>query len=307
MSRSEKPAILDCHQHFYDAGRFRYSVFETRSAGFEALVGDYGALPRAYLPQDYTRDSEGLNIVQTVWAEFMSGDPAGEVRWANELGNATGRPNGMIASVDFFDPGLNRILDECALARRVRCVRQHLAWHPTNAALQFATRPDLLLDDVWRGRVAALRGRGLACELEVFSPQLIDIVPVATAYPDIQFVIPVMGWPIDLTDDGYREWRRGLAALSACSNVAVKIFGMECIFGIRWTVPQVRRWILETIDMFRPTRCMLASHMPLCTLACSIRQLYEAYFEIITDFSVSEKSALLHDTAAQVYRMPNVC
>src|SRR5262245_58123788 len=137
----EKPSIpdspiLDCHQHFYDAGRFRYPVFEARSAGFEALVGDYSALPRVYLPTDYARDTEGLNSVQSVCAEFMSGDPAGEIRWLNELAETTGRPNGIIASVDFLDPQLNRVLDEYAGARRVRCVRQHLAWHPTNPALR---------------------------------------------------------------------------------------------------------------------------------------------------------------------------
>lgn len=301
---SGSPAILDCHQHFFDARRFRYPVFQTRSAGFEALVGDYSTLPRVYLPEDYARDTEKLNVTQTVWAEFISDDPGGEVRWANELADATGRPNGMIASVDFLDPGLNRVLEKYAASGRVRCVRQHLGWHPTNPALRFAARPDLLSDDVWRGRVAALRGRELVCELEVFSPQLWDLVPVTAAYPDIQFVLPVMGWPIDLTDDGRKDWKRALAALSVCANIALKIFGMECIFGIHWTVPQVRPWILEAIELFGPGRCMFASHMPLCTLACSIQQLYEAYFEIIADFSVSEKSQLMHDTAAKIYRIP---
>jgi predicted TIM-barrel fold metal-dependent hydrolase len=210
----------------------------------------------------------------------------------------------MIASVDFLDPELDRVLEKYASMGRVRCVRQHLGWHPTNPALRFATRPDLLSDDAWRGRIAALRGRGLVCELEVFGSQLWDLAAVAVAYSDIQFVLPVMGWPLDLTEDGQKRWRRALAALSACSNVAVKIFAMECIFGVRWTVPQVRPWILETIEIFGPSRCMFASHMPICTLACSIQQLYDAYFEIIADFSVFEKCQLLHDTAANVYRIP---
>jgi predicted TIM-barrel fold metal-dependent hydrolase len=300
---SERPAILDCHQHFFDARRFRYPVFETRSAGFEALVGDYSALPKVYLPQDYARDTQGLNIVQTVWVEFISDDPVGEVRHANELANATGHPSGMIARVDFLDAGLNRLLDEYASIGHVRCVRQHLGWHPTNPALCFAARPDLLSDPAWRRGIAALRGRELTCELEIFSPQLPELVPVAAAYPDLQFVLPVMGWPLDLTEDGHRHWKRALAALSACPNVAVKIFAMECIFGVRWTIPQVRPWILDTIEIFGPNRCMFASHMPLCTLACSIQQLYEAYFQIIADFTPSEKSQLLHDTAGKVYRI----
>ena len=96
-----------------------------------------------------------------------------------------------------------------------------------------------------------------------------------------------------------------MTAISEYPNVAVKIFGLECIFGIRWTVPQVRPWILETIAAFGPARCMFGSHMPLCTLACSIQQLYEAYFEIIAGFAAVEKRQLLHDTAAWTYRMPS--
>ena len=36
---NERFAILDCHQHFFDATRLCYPVFQTRSAGFEALFG----------------------------------------------------------------------------------------------------------------------------------------------------------------------------------------------------------------------------------------------------------------------------
>ena len=244
-------------------------------------------------------------MVQTVWAEFLSDDPVGEVQWAHQLGQTTGRPNGILARVDFLDPGLNRLLEQYVAMGRVRAVRQHLGWHPTNPELRFATRPDLLSDEVWRSRIAGLLGRGWVCELEMFSTQLRGLTPVALAYPDIQFVLPVMGWPLDLTNDGYRDWKQALAALSVCSNVAVKIFAIECIFGLRWTVPQVRPWILETIELFGPARCIFASHMPLCTLACTFQQLYEPYFEIIADFSVSEKLQLLHDTAAKVYQMPS--
>jgi predicted TIM-barrel fold metal-dependent hydrolase len=58
--------IIDCHVHFIDAGRFRYPIFPRRSAGFEALVGDYSALPRRYLPEDYRADAGELQIGQTV-------------------------------------------------------------------------------------------------------------------------------------------------------------------------------------------------------------------------------------------------
>ncbi|MGL4960324.1 MAG: amidohydrolase family protein [Inquilinus sp.] len=295
--------ILDCHQHFYDARHLRYPLFAQRSAGFEALVGDYNALPRVYRPEDYAQDTAGLNVVKTVWAEFISDDPVGEVRWAVELAQATGRPNGMIGLVDFRSPDLERTLDTYASTGHIRCVRQHLGWHLTDPLLRYAPGPDLLSDAAWRRGVASLRGRELVCEIEIFGPQLPDLAAVAAGCPDIQFVLPVMGWPLDLTSDGRSAWKRGLAAVADQPNVAVKIFGLECIFGIRWTVAQVRPWILDAIDAFGPRRCMFASHMPICKLACSFRQLYDAYLEVIGGCSPAERRQMTHDTAAIVYRL----
>jgi predicted TIM-barrel fold metal-dependent hydrolase len=179
-------------------------VFVERSAGFESLVGDSSALPRVYLPEDYLRDVSGLNVVKTVWAEFLSDDPAGEVRWADELAQATGRPDGMIALVAVQAPELERTLDRYASVDRVRCVRQHLGWHPTNALLRYAPRPDLLADGTWQSGLRVLRNRDLACELEIFAPQLPDFASAAALCPGIRFILPLMGWPVDLTSDGHR-------------------------------------------------------------------------------------------------------
>lgn len=139
------------------------------------------------------------------------------------------------------------------------------------------------------------------CEIEIFAPQLPDLTAVASSYPDIQFILPVMGWPIDLTDAGHRDWKRDMKALSGCENVAVKIFGMECIFGLNWTVDEICPWILDTIEFFRPDRCMFASHVPIAKLACSFQNLCCAYLDVVADFSASEKRKLFHDTATVVY------
>jgi hypothetical protein len=47
------------------------------------------------------------------------------------------------------------------------------------------------------------------------SDQLPEFASVAASYPDIQFVLPVMGWPIDLTNEGHETWKRALATASA--------------------------------------------------------------------------------------------
>ena len=211
------------------------------------------------------------------------------------------RPSSLIALVDFADPALDRLLDAYMASGPVRCVRQHMGWHPTQPLLRFTRRPDVLTDPAWRRGLASLRGRGLVCEIEVFGSQLRDFAGVAAASPDLPFVLPVMGWPINLTRDGHSAWKGDLTLVGACPNVTLKIFGMECIFGIRWTIAQVRPWILDAIEVFGPDRCMFASHMPICKLACSFGQLYTAYGEIIAEFTLAEKRRMVHDNAATLY------
>jgi predicted TIM-barrel fold metal-dependent hydrolase len=296
--------IIDCHVHFIDAGRFRYPIFPERSAGFESLVGDYSALPRRYLPEDYRAQACGLNIGQTVWAEFMSDTPLAELRWAQSLRTATGFPNGMITTVHFQAPDAERKIETYLAVGDVHAVRQHLAWHPVNELLRFAPAADLMGDTGWRRGLSVLRQYEVACEIEIFATQLADFTSVAGSFPDLRFVLPLMGWPIDLTERGFHSWQSDMAGLARCENVAVKIFGAECIFGLGWTVPQIRPWVLEAIELFGPARCMFASHMPIAALSRSLADVYGAYKMIVEGFTASERQSLFHDTAASTYRLP---
>jgi predicted TIM-barrel fold metal-dependent hydrolase len=94
-----------------------------------------------------------------------------------------------------------------------------------------------------------------------------------------------------------------MAGLARCENVAVKIFGAECIFGLHWTVAQIRPWVLTTIELFGPARCMFASHMPIAALSRPIQDVYKAYEEIVEGFTSSERRYLFHDTARSNNRM----
>jgi hypothetical protein len=68
---------------------------------------------------------------------------------------------------------------------------------------------------------------------------------------------------------------------------------MECIFGLDWKVDQIRPWILDTIEFFRPERCMFASHMPIAKLARSFQDLYCAYLDVVSEFSTSGSGSSL--------------
>jgi predicted TIM-barrel fold metal-dependent hydrolase len=49
MSSSKERKIIDAHCHLYDHTENRHEFLENVDEMFEALIGDYSALPRRYL------------------------------------------------------------------------------------------------------------------------------------------------------------------------------------------------------------------------------------------------------------------
>jgi predicted TIM-barrel fold metal-dependent hydrolase len=49
--------IVDAHVHLYDGNANNHSFLNQKDEFYEALVGDYSALPRSYLLDGYLRDT----------------------------------------------------------------------------------------------------------------------------------------------------------------------------------------------------------------------------------------------------------
>src|SRR6516165_1867410 len=216
-----RTAIVDAHAHLYDDGANRYGIFARKDPGFEAFVGDYSALPRTYLLDDYLRATSSRKVDGLIWHEFISEDPIKEVKWAQQLAAASEVPIGLVGLVDFRDLDLPERLDIYRSLSNLTAVRQHLGWDNHNPLRRFAARADLMADPKWLKGLERLKGTDLRCGLEVFAPQLPDLLNVVRQYPEIGFTAAVMGWPIDLGVDGYGQWQSDLAALSLVHGAAM--------------------------------------------------------------------------------------
>jgi len=106
-SFTRRTAIVDAHAHLYDGGANRYGIFARKDPGFEAFVGDYSALPRTYLLDDYLRATSSRKVDGLIWHEFISEDPIKEVTWAQQLAAASEVPIALVGLVDFRDMSLS--------------------------------------------------------------------------------------------------------------------------------------------------------------------------------------------------------
>jgi predicted TIM-barrel fold metal-dependent hydrolase len=297
-----KRKIIDAHVHLYDCEQNRHEFLETEDETFRALVGDYSSLPRKYSLTDYVEDAQDLEIAGLVWNEFLSADPVKEVLWAQRLSETLPFPIALVGLVNFLAADLERTLDIYSHCSNVAAVREHLGWDERNRSRRFAKRPDLLRDSRWLQGLKTLAMYRFKCSLEVFAPQLPDLLTAVRLNPGIQFSIAVMGWPLDIDMSGFAHWKRLLEPLSKCANVHIVISAIEsaieCVFGMDWSIAKVQPWIDTIFELFGASRIMFGSHRPICKLSSTFPEPYRAY-EVLTDaVSDSEQDAVFRKNAA---------
>lgn len=290
--------IFDAHVHLYDRAANTHPFLEHDDPGFKAVAGDYSSLPHHYLTADYLADSASYQVEGFVCYEFLSTNPLKEARWAQQGATTSTCRQSLVALVDFLDPALNQTLNTYASFPNLVAVRQHLGWDTTNPLRHFAKQPDLLTNATWKRNLAALHPHGFKCILELFAPQLPEFAALAHQHPELNLTLAVLGWPLDLSQAGFEQWRTDLARISRSPNVHIEIAGIECIFGMHWREEQLAPWLHTIIDLFGPSRCMLGSHLPIARLGGGLTRLYDAYQHITSSYSTPDRDAMFRTNAA---------
>ena len=292
-----KPNVVDAHVHLYDGRQNTHKFLEEPDAMFEALIGDYSSLPRVFGLNDYRRMNPQVNISGIVWHEFLSADPVREARWAQRLADSSDTPIAIVALVDFLAADLEQTLDQYESCSRVTAVRQHLGWDALRIDRRFARTGDLLQNQNWRRGLQQLRGRRFHCSLEVFSPQLPDLLPVIESNPDTGFTVAVMGWPANTEKETFRQWRSDLGRLSAYPNVQIIASGFECVFGMDWVLADAQPWVDAVFEIFGFERIMFGTHSPIAQLASQVHAPYDSCLALTASRTQAERNAVLHENA----------
>jgi predicted TIM-barrel fold metal-dependent hydrolase len=294
----QKRRVIDTHVHLYDHRANTYPFLEQTNAMFQALIGDYSALPRKYMLNDYLADGADVEVAGIVWHEFLSTDPMREIRWAQKLADDSPIPMAIVARADFLSPYLEKTLNAYAASKNVCGVREHLGWDKDRPLRRFASRGDLLTDPAWKRGVSLLSRYALTCQLEVFSTQLRDLLGVIRQNSEVGFTIAVMGWPDRTDSGGFASWKTDVTELARCENVRLSISALECIFGMNWSISEAQPWVEITFDLFGPERVMFGSHRPISLLATGRQSPYPAYEKMTENLSVAEREAVFHSNAA---------
>ena len=324
--------ICDPHHHLWD---YPDEFPENRIPTFSRQV-------RHYLLKQLLEDTGvGHNIVQTVFVECMSmyrkGGPQelsciGETEFvqgiaaqsaSGQYGNTTVAA-GIIGFADLtlgsaVAPVLEAHIE--ASSNRFRGIRCVSAWDASNDIYSRAKIPKLLSDAKFREGFALLHKYNLSFDAWLYHTQLMELADLAKAFPDTPIILDHIGGPLGIgpyarnREEVFQEWKRGIAALSVCPNMVVKLGGLGMpLVGFSWherPKPPDSAELAEAmapyynwcIEKFGTERCMFESNFPVDKISYSYSVLWNAFKRISKDFSLRDRTALFHDTAVKVYRL----
>jgi predicted TIM-barrel fold metal-dependent hydrolase len=322
MAETESPLepdlpICDAHHHLWERPQASYMI--------EDLLGDLRA---------------GHNIVATVavecrYAYRYSGPeelkPVGEVEFLEGIASRTSADCNIKARVAAAIVGHANLCLGNAVApvleahlaaspQRFRGIRHSTTWDASEA-LRSEAPEGLLNDGKFRQGFAWLEKLQLSFDAWIYHPQLSELAELARAFPGVPIILNHIGAPLGIgpyagkRDEVFRDWSRGIAELGNCHNVAVKLGGVGSLrSGYDWHRRAAKPSSSELAEVLRPyfehciesvgvDRCMFESNFPVEKASNSYVNLWNAFKRITERYTPSERAALLHDTAARIYRM----
>lgn len=294
--------IVDAHHHLWDLTANRHPwLSDAPLAQFR--YGDYAAIRRDYLPEDYRRDSAGHRIVATVYveAEADPADPLRETRWVSETGGRADLCHAIVAQAWLDRDDVEELLAVQAAFPRVRGIRHKPRAAPGPDAVEPGA-PGSMGDPRWRAGYALLQRHGLSFDLQTPWWHLAEAARLADDFPDTRIILNHTGLPADRSPEGLAGWRAAMAELARCDNVAVKISGLG-VPGRAWTAEANREVVLTTIDLFGVDRCMFASNFPVDGLVADFDTIFDGFKAITRDFTPQERRRLFCENALRIYRL----
>lgn len=303
MSIDAKIPIIDAHHHFWDPVRNRHPWLSDEPP-IAFRYGDYSAIRKPFLPDDYRRLWGHHDVVASVTmeGEWDEADPVAESAWMSRLAETHRTPVAHVARAFLHFDNAPEIVAAHAAFPLVRAIR-----HKPTAAV----RPDLvepgmpaaMSDPAWRRGYGELAKNNLHFELQTPWWHIAELMDLIADHPDTPVVINHAFLPVDRDAEAMAGWRNALTLAASAPQTSLKISGIG-LRGRPWTLADQRPVIDACLDAFGPDRCLFASNFPVDGLCGDFQTIYDGFLAATSDLGHADRLKLFHDNAIRIYRLP---
>jgi L-fuconolactonase len=277
--------IVDAHHHFWDPSR----------ADYPWMTDELASIRRPFGPADLSPLLAATGVERTILVQTRASlHETGEF-----LATAARTPfvAGVVGWVDLTDAA---VADTIAALRtlpggdRLVAIRHQVHDEPD---------PEWLLrTDVLRG-ISAVGEARLAYDLLVRPRELSAALGAVRALPRIRFVIDHIAKP-PIKEGRLRPWSELISPFGDLPNVWCKVSGMitEADWAA-WQPDDLAPYVRHVLEVFGPDRLLFGSDWPVCLVAGSYQQVFDAARAALGNVTASEAAAIFGGTATQVYRL----
>jgi L-fuconolactonase len=276
------PAIIDAHQHFWQL---------TQPFDYGWLHADHNApICRDFLPDDLRPHLQATGVARTVVVQTQHNIL--ENRWALNLAERHEFLAGVVGWVDLAGP-------QCE--EQVLEFRAHPKFVGVRHVVQDERDDDFIVrPEVMRG-LKILEKHQVPFDLLFYVKHLRHAVTVAHAMPQLSLVIDHLAKP-NVKQHFLDDWLLHFRAAAAYPNVYCKLSGLVTeAHWQRWTVADLKPYVHAALELFGPQRCMFGSDWPVCELAATYEQVYQALVDAVGPLSAGDRDAIFSGTAARFY------
>ena len=283
--------VVDAHHHLWDLDRAGYAwLREPGDPATTAWIGDYRAIRRSYLVDEYSREANLCGIVKSVHVEASRGtqDAVDETRWLQGIAQGNGFPQAIVFSADLSASDIGARLDEHRGSPKARGVRN--------------VRMGGFADSAFLSGFAALAERDLVFDANLRIEHADELLDLATSFPATTIAINNLANPHALDDATLASWTEAMAPLAEAPNIVMKISGVG-MADHKWTIDRIRPWVLRAVEVFSPDRCMFGSNWPVDSLYATLPDIVTAVGSIVGELGPHSSDAVLRRTAERCYRI----
>jgi predicted TIM-barrel fold metal-dependent hydrolase len=280
--------IIDTHQHLWNLEQLPYS-----------WTAHQPKLNRSFLMSDYLEATRGIDIVKSVHVEADVDEPfmLAETRWILELAERDDNPlAGVVAAARPEYDDFREYIEQIAAypqSKGLKGIRRLLQSEPD----------ELSTTTTFVENIRSLEEFNLSFDICVRGRQLPLAVRLIEACPNVQFILDHCGNP-DIRNRDYDAWREGIRQVAGLPNVVCKVSGIVVNTDLEhWMVEDLRPGVEHVIASFGWDRVMFGSDWPVCTLAASYRQWFDALTLLTEGAGEENRLKLFRQNAERIYRL----
>ncbi len=276
-------AIIDSHQHVWDLSKAHY----------DWLGPDQAQINRSFDFDELRPSLRAAGIEATVLVQ--AADNAEDTDAMLEVAASTPEIVGLVAYVPLERP-------QEAHDRLLELRRNPLVVGVRNLIHDRADPDWILRPEVDEG-LGVLEAAGVPFDYVAVLPRHLEHVSVlADRHPDLRIVIDHLAKPpIGLAS--HEPWATLTARAAENPNVYAKVSGLYSATDdpASWTTEELRPFVDHALDVFGPSRLMYGGDWPVSLLAGGYERIWRAANEIFSEWSPTEREAVLGRTAERFY------